>query len=166
MTQAKQYPSKKILNELFRYNNGKLYWKIKPSRNMDIGDLAGSFDSYGYRGITIKNKHYKHHRIVWIMHYGDIDRDIQIDHKKGLSDKIDNLRIATSSQNQHNRKINKNNKSGFKGVWWNKKRGKWEAYTRLKGKKIHLGRFNDPEVAAQIVRIERIRLHGEFANHG
>lgn len=35
-----------------------------------------------------------------------------------------------------------------------------------KGKQYYLGVFDDPEVAAQVVRIERLKLHGEFANHG
>lgn len=30
----------------------------------------------------------------------------------------------------------------------------------------HLGYFDDIDVAAQILKIERVKYHGEFANHG
>ena len=38
--------------------------------------------------------------------------------------------------------IPKNNKTGVKGVWYNEKRGKYEAYIYLRGNKIHLGHYN------------------------
>lgn len=44
-------------------------------------------------------------------------------------------------------KPNKANKSGVKGVWWNGKIGKWEAYINLHGRKIHLGKFSEKEDA-------------------
>lgn len=37
----------------------------------------------------------------------------------------------------------KNNKSGFRGIWWDKTREKWQAYIQLHNKKLYLGRFAD-----------------------
>ena len=39
------------------------------------------------------------------------------------------------------------NTSGFKGVSWDKKRKRWEAYIHFKYKKIHLGLYDDIEDA-------------------
>ncbi|WP_260164830.1 AP2 domain-containing protein [Lentilactobacillus buchneri] len=41
------------------------------------------------------------------------------------------------------RKINKNNKSGIKGVSWDNGRNKWRAYIRIKRKAISLGYFTN-----------------------
>lgn len=41
------------------------------------------------------------------------------------------------------KEIGTNNKSGVKGVCWNKGRGKWQAEITLKGKNKFLGRFTD-----------------------
>lgn len=41
----------------------------------------------------------------------------------------------------------KDNKSGAKGIWWNEKRQKWEAYINVHGKRRNLGRFPSKEEA-------------------
>lgn len=43
---------------------------------------------------------------------------------------------------------------------------KYLATIRYNKKLINLGYFDDPEVADQIVRTARVKLHGEFANNG
>lgn len=49
------------------------------------------------------------------------------------------------------RSLNKRNKSGHTGVWYNAKRGYYNAYISSKGKRIHLGTFTrlDDAVAAR-----------------
>ena len=39
------------------------------------------------------------------------------------------------------------NKSGFKGVWFNKRKSNWQAYITLKGERKHLGYFADKQDA-------------------
>ena len=56
-----------------------------------------------------------------------------------------NLRSVTSSRNQFNRKIAKNNKSGYTGVYLNK--GRWVARIKKNYKGIHLGRYKTLEEA-------------------
>ena len=58
--------------------------------------------------------------------------DMLVDHKNG-SDTVNdnrkfNLRIGTQCDNMKNRKINSNNKSGYKGVIFHKQSGKWLGY--------------------------------------
>lgn len=50
----------------------------------------------------------------------------------------------------------RNNKSGHKGVWWNEKRGMWEAYIQIHGKRKNLGRYYRKEeaIAARVAAEE------------
>jgi hypothetical protein len=77
-----------------------------------------------------------------------------------------NLRAATRSQNQHNKGLQRNNTSGFKGVCWSSARQKWKAQIKSGGKKIHLGLFSTPQEAHEAYKLGALKYHGEFANFG
>lgn len=88
---------------------------------------------------------------------------IEVDHRdgNGLNNQRDNLRIATKGQNQHNRRLGKNNKSGFKGVY--PRHGKWFSQISCNNVQRHLGSFDRAEDAAKAYDAEAIKLFGEFA---
>ena len=160
-----------LLNHLFEYDKetGNLIWKIKPSsrgHSVKAGDIAGTLKSHGYLCVGINYNSYRAHRLIFLMHKGYLPKTI--DHINGdkLDNRIENLRAATVGQNQHNRKTNANNTSGYKGVSWNKALKKWTARITLERKIIHLGYFANVEEAAEVVRKAREELHGSFANHG
>lgn len=54
-----------------------------------------------------------------------------------------NMRHNTNFQVIENHNLPKNNSSGCKGVSWNARRGKWEAYISVHGKRINLGRHDN-----------------------
>jgi hypothetical protein len=89
----------------------------------------------------------------------------KIDHRdrNGLNNRRSNLRIATNSQNQHNQGIRKNNKSGYKGVTWNKQHNKWQARICINWKEIWLGLFDDKKDAAKAYNEAALKYHGKFA---
>ena len=62
------------------------------------------------------------HRYILNLKKGDM-----IDHinGNGLDNRRSNLRICTHTQNQANRRLSKNNTSGYKGVWWSGINNKW-----------------------------------------
>lgn len=154
------------IKSLFDYKNGKLVWKIKPNRNIRVGDAAGSMDSRGY----LQTKHngivYLNHRLIWLMHYGYLPE--QIDHINGnrMDNRIENLRPATKQQNQHNAKRRVDNRSGVKGVSWLKDSRKWRADIQINGKRHCLGRFDSIENAKEFIMLAREMMHGNFANNG
>lgn len=76
-----------------------------------------------------------------------------VDHINGdvFDNRRSNLRITTVKGNAMNKGIAINNSSGVKGVCWNEKRGKWEAYIMVNRKKIFLGCYISLE-AAKIAR--------------
>ena len=87
------------------------------------------------------------------------------DHKDndGLNNRRSNLRLCTSTQNNCNRKIGKQNSSGFKGVSFYLPTNKWSARIGYKGKERRIGYFDTPEEAAKAYNVEARELHGEFA---
>jgi len=163
---AAKITTKKQVANLFTYQNNELYWKVSPSRRASIGTLAGTINSDGYRQIAYKGKIYRSHRLIFLLHYGYSPKEV--DHIDGdrCNNKITNLRGCTSSQNSQNMKLSKRNTSGVKGVYWHNQSRQWLARVMVRGITHSLGLFDDIEVAAQIIRIKRINLHGEFANHG
>ena len=75
-----------------------------------------------------------------------------------LDNRRDNLRTATPAENIRNTGLRNTNKSGHKGVWFWKKRNKWQAYLWNNYKKIHLGVFVDIKDAIK-ARKEGEKLH-------
>lgn len=90
---------------------------------------------------------------------------IEVDHRNchGLDCRRGNLRAATNSQNQANRTLQKNNRSGFKGVCWCNRTGKWLAQLRLYGRTKFLGYFADKTEAAKAYDRAAVATFGEFA---
>ncbi len=88
-----------------------------------------------------------------------ITGQLGIDHKDGdgLNNQKSNLRAATHAQNHQNRRLSMNNKSGYRGVCWNKQQQKYAAYLRV-DKRIHLGYFKTAEEANEVVVAARAKL--------
>lgn len=91
----------------------------------------------------------------------------KIDHKDRVRDnnRLSNLRKATQQQNLQNKSMQSNNTSGYRGVVWNG--SKWVAQVEIqiggKRKNHVLGQFDRKLDAANIARMKRIELFGEFA---
>jgi len=153
-------------NEIFKYNAGWLYWKIRPANKIHIGDLAGSLtiNKNGYLRWRIRynNKNYTVSRIIWEMHNGAIPEGMEVDHIDGdsLNNKIENLRLATQAQQAYNQKLPKTNASGIKGV--HKFNGQYRAQIRINGKTSHIGCYNTLKEAEDAYNTIAIKLHGEF----
>jgi hypothetical protein len=93
--------------------------RTSKSSNIDVGDVAGSLDeSDSYWKVHALGHHYKAHRLVWFLHFGDIQKGHHIDHidRDRQNNKIDNLRSVPPSINGKNRTINKNNKTGENNI--------------------------------------------------
>ena len=156
-----------LLNELLSYDSstGILKWKKDVSRRVKAGNQAGSPSSTGHINIELNGKCLKAHRVAWLLHYGKWP-DLHLDHIDGnpSNNMISNLREVTRSQNMINRKMHANNKSGFKGVHKRSNGNKWKAQIKFQGKVMHLGYFDDPEMAAKAYRAASDSYHAGFQN--
>jgi hypothetical protein len=158
--------SQSLLHELFEYRDGNLYWKSRPSNNVDTTKPAGSINRNGYVNIKINRIQHKAHRLVFLMFHDYLPTEI--DHIDGnkANNSIENLRVATSSQNNHNKRKVKNNTSGLKGVDFRKAHGKWRARIVTNGKQKHLGYFGSAEEAHDAYCQVAGKYYKEFANFG
>ena len=57
----------------------------------------------------------------------------------------------------------KNNTSGEKGVYWNKKANKWQANIQVNNVLKHLGLFMDKNEAAKVRKQAEEKYFGEYA---
>lgn len=110
-------------------------------------------------------KVFMHRHIMFLEGYNIQNK--QIDHKNGdaLDNRLNNLRIATHTENARNRRISKTNTSGYKGVCWDERRKKWRVYIRIdNNKRSFLGNFTDILSAVKAYDAAAIIYHKEFAN--
>lgn len=126
-----------MVEEYLTYNpnTGEIVW-IKDKGRARAGDLAGSFDFYGYLIIRLNGVRYKAHRLAWYLHYGKWpEKDIDHVNRNKSDNRIENLREVSARENASNTlRFNK-------GAYFDKERGKWRASAVLGGKSKNLGRF-------------------------
>jgi hypothetical protein len=128
-----------------------------------VGDICNYKSKEGYILIRVNNIQYKAHRLVWLYIHGYFPPDI-IDHINGIRDdnRLVNIRLATRQQNNMNSNIQKNNKSGYKGVCWHKDSSKWIAQASVNNKSKYLGIYDTPEEASQVYIKFVKNIHKEF----
>jgi hypothetical protein len=80
-----------------------------------------------------------------------------------LNNRRSNLRIATKSQNCMNRRIYRNNTSGFTGIYHSKINGTYTAYIGVANKHFYLGAFKSLDAAIEARKNGAAKYHGEFA---
>jgi HNH endonuclease len=90
---------------------------------------------------------------------------LEVDHRDGdgLNNRRSNIRLATVQQNSFNKGPMKSNTSGYKGVFWNKRKSMWQAQIRVNGRLIVLGLFADKQIAAKAYKEAATRIAGQFA---
>lgn len=175
-----KYPSQQFLLSVFNYcsETGVLTRKIRPrehfscDRTFDIynrlyaGKDVTAKNELGYLLATINKKHYRAHRVIWIMRNGDIPEGLVIDHINGIVDdnRMSNLRAVTPTQNKRN--TYGKGKQLPLGVYFDKSRGSYKASIGLGLDGKHkFKRFKTVEDAAAW-RDDMIKLLGYDETHG
>lgn len=156
------------IRDLIDYNpeTGVLTAKVNFS-GRQAGSVIGSQTWQGYYAFSLFGKKCFAHRLAWLLHYGEWPSQ-PIDHINGIKtdNSIRNLRLCSLSQNQFNKPTQKNNTTGVKGVYWNKRDKRYVASVQFSGKKYSAGHHKDIESAKEAVMKLREKLAGEFTNHG
>ena len=89
-----------------------------------------------------------------------------IDHKDhdSLNNRRYNLReIKHNSNLEYRKSRNKNNKSGYRNVFWNNGAGKWEVSISKNYKRVFCAQFDDLAEAGAVAEQARKKYYGEYA---
>ncbi len=102
-------------------------------------------------------KIHKVHRLVAIAFIPNPLNKKDVDHRdrNKVNNQVENLRWATSSENQSNNEC--------KGYYFDEETGLWRAMIKHNGKKIHIGRYAT-EAEARVAYLTKAKeIKGEFA---
>jgi hypothetical protein len=158
------------LKTILDYNplTGDFTWKQKLSSTGPAGSKAGCIKSTdGYVQIQINKRKYRAHRLAWFYLKGKWPKKYidHINHNRS-DNRIENLRECTDSTNQANRRISRNNTSGYKGVYWSRRKQQWEARIKKDGKSYNLGHYDNKEGAYKAYCKAAKNLFGSYAYTG
>lgn len=154
------------LLQLLNYepDTGVFTWRVTRNGISPKGSTAGRVDTKGYVQIKIFYREYSAHRLAWFYVNGEWPTG-ELDHSNRVrhDNRIENLRLATRSQNAANRALQSSSKTGIKGVHWHKRDRRWEARITVNGRRTHLGQFAHIEDAAAAYRVAAEQHFGNFA---
>lgn len=159
----------RIDNTVNDYRRSNLYYQNKVD---DMGEYARVFDYAGKSFMIDKKNLHKVLQYRWHVDCQDyvlakvdgrtiklhrlllgvLDNDnIEVDHinRDRTDNRMCNLRLATRSINMHNTGINKNNTSGYKGVYPHANGKSWCAQINVRGKRKYLGYYQTMQEAIQ-----------------
>ena len=144
--------------DLLRYDetspSGLRWSDASKHHKRPAGSVAGTLRKNGYWQVGYDYKYYLCHRVVWCLHNGEIPDNLSVDHvdRDPGNNTIENLRLATPSQQQRNRKRKHLQHvhavgSRFKGV------------LHVKGKSIYVGTYDTEQEAYNNALARRLELY-------
>lgn len=156
----------KLLN-LFHYDRaaGTLRRKVRASSHA-AGTLLGTKVPSGYHHAGVLGRTYRLTHLIWLAEFGVFPEGV-MDHINGKpdDDRIENLRDVSTLENSRNRKMSKNNTSGYTGIH-RTRIGRWTARINGEnGRKITVGTFDTIEEAVSR-RAMRAKMLGYSDTHG
>lgn len=102
----------------------------------------------------------------WIVDQFETNRKIVVDHRdhNTLDNRKQNLRVTYITNNNRNRNgKNKNNKSGYRNVFWNSSDNCWVVSLMKDGKCLQFSGFGDVHTAGKFAEQKRKELYGKYA---
>lgn len=158
------------LKRLVTYSpeTGHFTWNLDRNWRAKSGDIAGHINTVsGYVELVIDKKLYLCHRLAFLFMTGKWPKQ-ETDHINNIrsDNRWCNLREADVSENRCNTQRNRNNTSGFKGVYFHKPTQTWYGQVRKHGVCHSTNGHPSANAANEALQRIRQRLHGEFTNHG
>lgn len=140
---------------------------------IDVSDIP-IVENYGWRIMMLRLGHAYAARSgdtpgsVVLMHRAILNapQGEKVDHRDGdgLNNRRQNIRLATSAENNANMVVSRRNKLGVKGVS-TEKSGRFSASIQKDRQKLHIGTFNTPEEASAAYFGAARMLWGDFAKN-
>jgi HNH endonuclease len=119
------------------------------------------YENEGYAITYCKGKRIRMHRLIMNAPDG-----VDVDHRDQdkLNNQKYNLRFCTTTQNNRNVRLHKNNTTGYKGVSIEPSTGYFRPNVYKDGVAISFGNFKDIHHAALARDLWAVDLYGEFAS--
>lgn len=165
-------PPARLLQELLNYNHhtGAFTWRsgLQWGRQRKAGTAAGGRRPTGYVFINVHGYGpVGAHRLAWIYVHGGVPGGMEVDHIDcdPSNNAIGNLRLATSSQQKQNKRVQSNNRAGLKGAYYHAchKGKKWRSQIKVGNGSVFLGYFATAEEAHAAYARACVEHFGEFA---
>jgi hypothetical protein len=153
------------LAALFDYSvvTGRVYRKVKRAQQ-PAGKRVGTVDGKGYLHVAMNGRFILLHRLAVFLLTGELPKQVDHANRDRRCNSWHNLRAADAQRNAGNSGLASHNTSGFKGVSYQTKSGKWHAQIKINGKQTYLGRRDTPEEAAVLYEAAARKHFGEFAH--
>jgi hypothetical protein len=162
----KPKPTLQRVSDLLSYDGGTgiFQWRGQRRGPKKPDNTAGTIHVRGYRQIRIDGHLYMAHQLAWLVVHGCWPEKL-VDHKNRnkADNRIDNLRLATNSQNKANCAAYRGSKSGIKGVAVTNS-GRYLARIKINDAPVHLGTFDTAEAATDAFNEAHKSVHGEFSH--
>lgn len=116
-------------------SESRLRWVTSTRAGWSGRSIALHSNNEGYALVYSERMSFSAHRLIWQLFFGPIPDGMEIDHINGTKtdNRIENLRLLSTADNQQNRGPQKNSKSGIKGLFYRPNRDSWDAqFTRNK----------------------------------
>lgn len=156
-----------MLRELFSYHpNGWLIRKKRTALCTYIGQIVkGTCREKNRKYLTLRINHkcYYMHRIIFAIVKGEFPKTVDHINGEQNDNRIENLRAASTAQNNYNSKIRCDNQSGYRGICWRAHAKAWAVRLMINGKENHIGYFKNKNDAIDAQRKALIKYHGHFA---
>jgi len=127
-----------------RFCNNYQKWRVYPPKNQDL-----------YNFLLINRKRYSVHRLIYKAYHPewDIQSPLEIDHinRQKKDNRLDNLRLVTSQENDFNRTC--------KGYHFEAKTQKWRGSIKKNGKSYASPRFDTEQEARDWYLQKKAELH-------
>lgn len=144
-------------------HTGGLLWRVSRG-SVRAGQRAGTVKRDGYRRVMIDGREWPEAHVVWLWVHGTLP-PLQVDHinLNKADNRIDNLRLATCSQQQANTRPSKRNKHGCKGLKWRADRRKWRVDIYVNGCAKTVGHYTHKPDAIAAYALAARKHFGDFA---
>lgn len=147
-------------NEVIVLMKGGKQCRISKGSFEKIWPYTWCAEGTGYAMSRTSGKAVKMHRIILGAKKGQFVDHVDGD---GFNNSLENLRLCRKQQNEFNSKIRADNSTGYKGVSFIKKSGRYRAYINKNGIRYELGTYETKVEAAQAYNEKALELFGEFA---
>lgn len=147
-------------------SKGKAFAQVDDADYEWLTQWKWQVNNSGY-ALRVTNRGGRGQYVTLLMHRVILDAPdgLPVDHinRDRLDNRRSNIRVVTNAENNRRRGHDRRNRSGFRGVSWNRRDGIWQVKITVDNKVRHVGQYDDLIEAALAYNRAAEANFGEFA---